>query len=79
MKYEKENYSSVDQNEIKLFKTSTKFDFYDLEDKSKMELRKKEGKYEVIVNFNARPPINQEEDQNNQEQESKILFKFFCF
>ncbi len=71
IKYEKENYASVDENEISQFKSSTKFEFVEKDDKTKMELRKREGNYEVIVNFNAKPPMNQEEDQPNQE-ESKI-------
>lgn len=71
IKFEKDNYSPVDENEIVQFKTSTKFEFVEKDDKTKMELKKTEGNYEVIVNFNARPPMNQEEDQQNPE-ESKI-------
>jgi len=73
IKYERENYSPVDENEIKQFKNSTKFVFVESQIKTKMELRKIEGNYEVIVNFNARPPVNQEEEQQNQEQESNIF------
>jgi len=75
VKYEKENYAPVDENEIVQFKNSTKFEFIEREDKTKMELRKREGSHEVIVTFNSRPPMNQDEEQPNQE-ESKFLFNF---
>jgi len=68
IKYEKDNYQSVDENEISQFKNSTKFELIEKDNKTKMELRKKEGNYIVAVNFNARPPINQEEEQPNQDK-----------
>lgn len=71
VKFEKDNYSPVDENEITQFKNSTKFEFIEKEDKAKMELRKRDGNYEVIVNFNARPPTNQEEEQPNPEESKK--------
>ena len=75
VKYEKENYSPVDENEIKQFKNSTKFEFVESETKAKMELRKREGDYEVIVTFHARPPVNSEEQEGQTpEQEGKFTF-----
>ena len=80
IKYEKENYEPINEKEIKDFRTSTKFEIVELEDKTKMELRKKEGNYEVIVTFNARPPIENEEDQKNQQgEESKNNFLNFIY
>lgn len=67
LKSEKDNYYPVDASEIKTFKDSTKFEFIESENKSKMELRKKQGNYEVIVSFHARAPINQEEQKEQQE------------
>ena len=71
LKYEKENYSPVDANEIKEFKNSTKFEFAETENKIKMELRKKEGNFEIIVNFNARAPFNEEEQEQQDPEKGK--------
>lgn len=77
IQYEKDNYEPINEKEMKEFKTSTNFEIIELEDKMKMELRKKEGNYEVIVTFNARPPIEDEEEQKNQEEEESKTFLIF--
>ena len=48
IKYEKENYSPVDENEIRQFKSSTKFEFSETQNTTKMELRKIENNLEEI-------------------------------
>lgn len=74
LKYEKESYEPINEKEMKDFKASSNFEIVDLEDKTKIELRKTEGNYEVIVSFNARPPIEQEDEQKNQDEESNKAF-----
>jgi hypothetical protein len=67
--HEETNYSPVDQNELKTFFSSTKFQFIDNADSLNMELRKTHGNFEVIVNFQAKPPMPQEEQQSEDGQE----------
>jgi hypothetical protein len=75
--HEETNYSAVDQNELKTFFQRTKFEFVDKEDSLNMELRKTQGNYEVIINFQAKPPMPQEETQTQQEGEEKSKIIFF--
>jgi hypothetical protein len=71
--HEETNYSPVDQNELKTFFQNTKFQFVDKEDSLSLELKKTHGNFEVLVNFQAKPPIPQEE-QNQQEGEEKSKY-----
>jgi hypothetical protein len=73
--HEETNYSAVDQNELNTFFQNTKFEFVDKEDSLNMELRKTHGNYEIVINFQAKPPMPQEETQQEGEEKSKkILF-----
>jgi hypothetical protein len=69
--HEETNYSPVDQNELKTFFQNTKFEFVDKEDSLNMELKKTQGNYEVLINFQAKPPMPQEETQQEGEEKSK--------
>ena len=69
--HEETEYSPVDQNELKTFFQNTKFQFVDKEDSLNLELKKTHGNYEVIVNFQAKPPIPQEEQQEEGQDKSK--------
>jgi len=73
--HEETNYSPVDQNELKTFFQNTKFEFVDKEDSLNMELRKTTGNFEIIINFQAKPPMPQ--DENPQEGEEKSKNKIF--
>jgi hypothetical protein len=72
--HEETNYSPVDQNELKTFFTSTKFQFIDQPDSLNMELRKSHGNFDIIVNFQAKPPMPQEEQQEDGQEKSKHYF-----
>jgi len=74
LKYEKENYEPINEKEMKDFKSSSNFEIVELEDKIKTQLRKREGNYDVVVSFNARPPIEKEDEKKNQEEESNFNF-----
>ena len=69
--HEETNYSPVDQNELKTFFQNTKFQFVDQENSLNLELRKTQGNFEVIVNFQAKPPIPQDEQPQEGEEKSK--------
>jgi len=71
IKHEETNYSPVDSNDLKQFKDNTKFQFIDKENSLNMELRKTQGNFEVIVNFQAKAPVPQE-NEPQQEQEEKM-------
>jgi hypothetical protein len=64
--HEEQNYSPVDKNELKQFFNNTKFQFIDKENSLNMELKKKEGPYEVVVNFQAKPPLPSEGEQGQE-------------
>lgn len=72
--HEETNYSSVDQNELNTFFQNTKFEFVDKEDSLNMELRKTHGNYEIVINFQAKPPMPQEETQQEGEEKSKNFY-----
>lgn len=70
--HEETNYTPVDKTELNQFFNSTKFQFIESETSTKMELKKIDGNNEVIVNFYAKPPTPQtEQDPNNQEEAGK--------
>jgi len=69
--HEETNYSPVDQNELKTFFQSTKFQFVDKEDSLNLELRKTQGNFDIIINFQAKPPIPQDEQPQEGEDKSK--------
>ncbi len=71
--HEESNYSPVDQNELKTFFNNTKFQFVDQENTLNMELRKTQGNFEVIVNFQAKPPMPQEEQEGEGQEKSKNI------
>ena len=68
--HEETNYSPVDQNELKTFFQNTKFQFVDKEDTLNLELKKSHGNFDVIVNFQAKPPIPQDEVPQEGEEKS---------
>lgn len=72
IKHEETNYSPVDEAELKTFFNNTQFNFVDKPDSLNMELRKTQGNFEVIVNFQAKPPLPQEEQQGEGEEKSKL-------
>lgn len=72
--HEETNYSPVDQSELKTFFQNTKFEFVDKEDSLNMELRKSHGNYDIVINFQAKPPMPQEEAQQEGEEKSKNYF-----
>lgn len=72
IKHEETNYTPVDQNELEQFFSSTKFQFKELENSTKMELRKIENNLEVIVDFFAKPPTPQPENEAGQEEQGKL-------
>jgi hypothetical protein len=72
IKHEETNYSPVDQKELKTFFQNTEFQFVDTEGSLNMELRKTKGNFELIINFQAKPPLPQEEQQQEGEEKSKI-------
>ena len=67
--HEETNYSPVDQADMKTFFKNTNFQFVDKEDSLNLELKKTHGNFEVIVNFQAKPPIPQEENAGGEEGE----------
>ncbi len=69
--HEETNYSPVDQNELKTFFQNTKFQFVDHENSLNLELKKTHGNYDVTVTFQAKPPIPQEDQQQEGEEKSK--------
>lgn len=71
LKYEIQNYEPINEKEMKDFKASSNFEIVETENKLKTELKKTVGDYEVIVYFNARPPIENEEEQKNPEDEDE--------
>lgn len=73
--HEETNYSPVDQSELKTFFQNTKFQFVDKEDSLNLELKKTQGNFDVVVNFQAKPPIPQDE-QNQQDGEEKSNLNF---
>jgi hypothetical protein len=70
LQHEKKNYSPVDANDMKTFSESTKFTFSEKENSTRLELTKTEGDNVVTVNFGARAPVPQMEDEKG---------KFFNF
>ncbi len=71
--HEESNYSPVDQSELQQFFQNTKFEFFDKENSMTMELRKTIGNFDIVINFQAKPPMPQEEGL--QEEERSNLFK----
>lgn len=69
IKHEETNYTPVDQNELTQFFQSTKFQFREHENSTKMELKRVENNLEVIVNFFAKPPSPQPETEAGQEEQ----------
>jgi len=69
IKHEETNYAPVDQGELNQFFQTTKFQFKELENSTKMELRKVEGNVEIIVNFYAKPPSPQPDSEAGQEEQ----------
>jgi hypothetical protein len=69
--HEETNYSPVDQNELKTFFQNTKFNYVDKEDSLNMELKKSHGNFDIIVNFQAKPPIPQDDQPQEGEDKSK--------
>lgn len=72
--HESQNYSPVDPKELQTFYENTKFNFVEKENSLNMELRKSHGNYEVVVNFQARPPMPQEEQQQEGQEKCKINY-----
>jgi len=71
MTHEQQNYSPVDNSELKTFFQNTKFTLVDQPNSINLELRKSHGNYDVVVNFQAKPPIPQEENPQESEEKSK--------
>lgn len=70
--HEEKNYQAVEKSELERFFKDTKFEFVDKEDSTRMELRKSHGNFDVVVNFTARAPNMQEEEQDDKQgQEEK--------
>jgi hypothetical protein len=69
--HEESNYQPVDKNELDQFFKNTSFQFVDKENSLNLELKKVHGNYEVIVNFQAKPPVPQEESQEGQEKDGE--------
>lgn len=63
IQHEKKNYSAVDANDMKTFSESTKFNFSEKENSTRLELTKNEGDNVVTVNFGSRAPVPQMEDE----------------
>ena len=70
---EEKNYSPVDNTELTQFYQSTKFDFVEsASDSTKMELKKVENNTEITIKFFSKPPMPQEDqDPNSQEEMGK--------
>jgi hypothetical protein len=69
--HEETNYSPVDQSELKTFFQNTKFQFVDKEDSLNLELKKTHGNFDIMINFQAKPPIPQDEQPQEGEEKSK--------
>ncbi len=76
--HEEQNYAPVDASEMKTFFNNTKFSLVDQPNSINLELRKSHGNFDVVVNFQAKPPIPQEENPQ-QEGEEKSKLKFLKF
>ena len=71
IEYEEKNYSPVDKSEMTQFYKSSGFTFVEKENSPRMELTKTSGDYEVIVSFLAKPPIPQQEGEQQDQQNEK--------
>jgi hypothetical protein len=71
IEYEEKNYSPVDKAELTQFYKTSGFNFTEKENTPRMELSKSVGNYDVIVNFLAKPPIPQEEGQQENANENE--------
>lgn len=69
--HEETNYTPVDQNELKTFYSNTKFHFTEQPDALSMELTKSQGNYDVIINFQAKPPVPQDEQGGDEQEKGK--------
>ncbi len=67
--HEETSYSPIDQNELKQFFSESKFQFVDKPDSLNLELKKTHDKFDVIVNFQAKPPMPQDEQAPEEGQE----------
>lgn len=72
IKHEEINYTPVDQNELNQFFQSTKFQFKEYENSSKMELNKTENNLDIIIIFTAKPPSPQPETEPGQEEQGNF-------
>jgi complement component 1 Q subcomponent-binding protein len=71
LEHETQNYSPVDKAELTQFHQNTKFNFSEKENTINMELKKTHGNYDVTVNFQARPPMPQEDTPQQGEGEQE--------
>ena len=71
IQHEENNYAPVDASELKTFYQNTKFALVDQPNSINLELRKTHGNFDVIVNFQAKPPIPQDEAPQEGEEKSK--------
>jgi hypothetical protein len=63
--HEEKSYTPVDKAEMSTFFKNSGFNFTEKENSYRMELTKTD-EYEVIVNFLAKPPMEVEENSENQ-------------
>jgi hypothetical protein len=78
--HEENNYSPVDQNELITFFNKTKFEFKEKENSIDMELRKTQGNFELIINFQAKAPTLEDDvdqKQDDSQDKSKNINKNF--
>jgi complement component 1 Q subcomponent-binding protein len=76
--HEKGNYSPVDQADLETFFKNSNFKFAESDNTTKMELRKSEAGYDIIVNFAAKPPFPQDEaaPENPEEKQPENMTEF---
>lgn len=71
--HEETNYSPVDKNELKTFFQNTKFQFTEKENSLNLELSKTHDNYEIIVTFQAKPPVPNEQNPEEQSNDDKSI------
>jgi hypothetical protein len=78
VEHEQKNYSPVDQGDLDSFYKNSNFKFTESENSTRMELKKSEAGYDIVINFSAKPPFPQDEaaPENPEEKEPENMTEF---
>jgi complement component 1 Q subcomponent-binding protein len=76
--HEEKNYSPVDQSDLTSFYKNSNFNFTESDNSTRMELRKSEAGYDVVINFSAKPPFPEDEaaPENQEEKQPENMTEF---